>query len=243
MMVVTIHAASLSGFSNLSPDMDISLTNTGSLDWAIWDANSDTAFAEKVTTNIKSGGPGVISSITAVAGDGSVRGASDGLQTFTYVDGVSPTSQFNSTIGMTINNSLGSIGPGVQLSVTGDSSLMYQVDIWTTGFRSVGEMTASLNGADDVVLYTDEFGTNGATAKVGQLFTFYFQPDSNSDLLNLSFVTSAVNASDANFAHVGIQAVAVTVVPEPHTTALLLGASAVVLAVSLRRRRASGTSC
>lgn len=103
----------------------------------------------------------------------------------------------------------------------------YRVDVWATGFRSTGVMTASLEGADDVVLNSQAYEVE----KEGTLFSFTFRPDDDADLLTLSYV---MTASTGGSSHAGIQAVTVSAIPEP--SAALLSISGPGLAL-LRRRR------
>jgi hypothetical protein len=69
---------------------------------------------------------------------------------------------------------------------------------------------------------------NGAF-KESNLFTFTFRPDSELDLLNLSFMLDSKSTTNGGTnAHVGIQAVTISAVPEPSTSLLLLGAGVVL---------------
>jgi hypothetical protein len=234
------YAAVLTGSVNVNPPTSVNLTTDGSLDWAIWNTTSSTALASIGATNAKSGEPSLFSAITPYAttavATNFVRGVGGATQLYSYTDGISPTSQTNSALGFVANSTLATAGRGVQLSITGDPAQVYRVDIWTVGFAGQGEMRASLNGATPVTLLSEIFGTSG-TNKASNLFTFEFQPDSVSDLLNVSFHLRA-NDIGAN-GHVGIQAITVTAVPEPAALALTLGG----LGLVLMRTRARSREC
>ena len=225
-------SATLVGSVDSNPAMGVNLTTEGTLDWAIWNSTSSGTTASKAPTNTKVTGLGLISNVTPVSG-GSVRGASAGTQTFTYVDGTSPTAQTNATFGLALNSQLSTIGAGVHLSITGNPALAYKVNIWTTGFRATGQMTASLAGAADVVLSGDAF----ASTKVPELYSFTFQPDLASDTLNIDYVITALPDFDTGSGHIGFQAVTVSVVPEPTTIAMLLGGLGLLIGFQRARRR------
>ena len=234
--VLSLQAATLSGTAFQIAEQGVNLTTEGTLDWALWDSTTSTAVSSKDFTNSQNGGAGIISAITAVDGNGtytSVRGVTGASQTYTYTDGTSPVSQTDATAGFVINSKLDSLNIGVGLTISGAVGQMYEVDIWTSGFRSRGELTASLNGASDIVLLSRIFGDVGAS-KESSRFTISFMPDSESDVLNLSYLMVGDSGTSA---HTGIQAVAVRAVPEPSTFALLLGAAGMLAAINRRSRR------
>ena len=208
---------------------DVDLAASGTLDWAIWNTTSSTPVSSLAPTNTKDGGAGLIGDLFGVGGSaGNVRGFGGVDDTFySYTDGTSPETLSNATQGFVGNASLDSLGSGVTLSITGDPLQPLRVDIWTSGFRATGEMTVSLNGVADPVVLTASFGAD----KTPALFSFVFQPDVLSDVLGISFVMTEDTGSSA---HIGIQAVAISPVPEPTVTTLLLGGLAVF---ALRRRR------
>lgn len=232
-LAVPAQAAILTGSAITEPEIGVDLTDLGTVDWALWNTTDAASVGSHVATNTKSGGADIISAITAVGGSGSVRGVSGAVQTYSYTDGTSPATATDATSGFVINSQLDSMGAGITLSITGSSSQLYVVDIWTAGFRARGDLTASLSGADDVVLSSRTFGDVGV-AKESSRFTISFQPDSDTDLLNLSFLMSADTGSNA---HVGIQAITVTAVPEPSSYAFLLGLVGFGFALNGMRRR------
>jgi MYXO-CTERM domain-containing protein len=139
-------------------------------------------------------------------------------QTYTYSNGNSPTTLTNSILGGIINSSL-SLNQGVQLNITGNPSQVYTVNIWGTGVNATGTMTATLNGTSPVSLTSQAF-----TTRVADQFTFSFQPDSVSDLLNIKFVTTATSGISP---FVGIQAVAIAPAAAPMNPTLATSVSSV----------------
>jgi hypothetical protein len=225
------YSAVLTGSVNIDPPLGVNLTTSGSLDWAIWNTTSSTALSERAPTNTKSDGAGLIGDISGLGGSsGSVRGYGGAEQTYSYTDGVSPETLTDSTQGFVGNATLDSVGAGVTLTIVGDPFQPLRVDIWTTGFRATGELTASLEGAANVVLLSSY-----EADKVPALFSFVFQPDEISDVLTISYIMT-VDAGTS--AHVGIQAIAVSAVPEPSAALLLAGG--LIAVVVFRRRGQAG---
>jgi hypothetical protein len=233
------YAAILSGVVNIDPASPVTLTSADTLDWSIWNTTASSGVASISATNKRAGGAGLISAITPFAtttvATNFVRGVGGAIEQFSYTDGTNPFSQTNATLGFVANSTLATAGRGVQLSVTGNTAQSYRVDVWTVGFAGQGEMRASLNNASTVILTSEAFGTNGSS-KASNLFSFTFTPDSNSDLLSISFhlMSTGIGASG----HVGIQAVTVSAiaVPEPTTYAVLLGIGGLAFAMAKRLR-------
>lgn len=235
-----MEAAVLSGTVNTSPGSTVNLSTDGGLNWALWSVTSDTLTStttnSRASTNHKSGGPaeggaGYISGISAVGGTSQVRGSTSlPAITYTYSDGSSPASLSPAAKQGTIFNSKfdDTTGVGLSLTVTGDPSQLYRVNVWATGYSGVGQITATLNNATEVQLLSQTFDNT----KQPVLFTFEFQPDSAADLLHLSYILHTDGG--LNSSHIEIQAVTVTVIPEPSSLAVagLFGGLALV-----RRRR------
>jgi hypothetical protein len=227
--------ASLTGTVNTAPGTAVNLTNDGSVNWAIWNYSSATDTATVAPSNTKgtpptSGQAGFISSVTAVT-TGNVRGGTVGSATFTYSNGATPVNFPAAATGLIFDATLNTTGEGIRLAVTGSTALTYRVNVWATGFDAIGTMTASLAGFSDVVLSSQTYGTG---AKEPTLFSFIFQPTSATDLLNLRYVMTDAGTSNAS-SHVGIQAVTVSVIPEPSSSMALLGG--VGMLACIRRRR------
>lgn len=221
--------AVLTGSVTQYATVDVDLTASGTLDWAIWNTTSSSSVSSRAPTNIKDGGAGLIGDLFGVGGSsGSVRGFGGVDDTFySYTDGTSPETLSDATQGFVGNASLDSLGSGVTLSISGDPLQPLRVDIWTTGFRATGEMTVTLNGVAEPLVLSATFGAD----KTPALFRFVFQPDTVSDVLGISYVVTEDTGSSA---HIGIQAVAISPVPEPTVVTLLLGGLGVL---GLRRRR------
>jgi hypothetical protein len=221
------HSAVLTGSLNTTPAASVNLTTAGTYDWAIWNISTSLS-TPRLPTNTKNGGPQAISAISAVGG-GSVRGYTQvPTELYSYTDGKnSPTTLTNSTQNFAANSDLDTLGRGVSLTITGDPTKLYQVDVWTSGFNATGTLTAALSGATTYSASNSYGGT-----KTPALFTFFFQPNSVTDLLNIQYV---LTSDDGTSAHVGIQAVTIAVVPEPSSLVLLAGGLGMI---ALRRRRA-----
>jgi hypothetical protein len=222
------HAAVLTGSLNATPPASVNLTTAGTVDWAIWNLSSSLS-TPRLPTNYKSGGPRAVSAISAVGG-GSIRGYTQvPTELYSYTDGAnSPTTLTNSTQNFAANSDLDTLGRGVSLTITGDPAQLYKVDVWTSGFNATGTLTANLTGATS---YSD-FNSYGAS-KTPALYSFTFQPNSASDLLTIQYVMTADLGSSA---HVGIQAVTISAIPEPSTLVLLVGALGALASVQRRRR-------
>jgi hypothetical protein len=221
------YSAVLIGELDVTPPSSVNLTTAGTLDWAIWNIGT-TSITPRLPSNTKKDGLGAISAISPVGG-GSVRGYSQlPTELYSYTDGTNPTTLTSSTQNFASNSVLDSVGHGVSLTITGDPTQMYKVDIWTSGFNAIGTLTATLNGA---TTYSDS-NSYGAL-KTPAVYSFIFQPDSAEDLLTIEYVMTTDNG---NSAHVGIQAVTISAIPEPAATVLLVGGLG-ALACGRRPRR------
>jgi len=245
----TGHAAVLLGSVNTTPGNTtagtaIDLTATGTTNWAAWDIQASAgATTPRAPTNtlgpaLSPGTAGYISALTGVGGaTGNLQGSATlGSGFFNYTNGVSPVSLGAAAkFGTAFNTTLDTVGTGMSFTVTGDPTKVYRVSVWATGFNGQGTLIASLNGATNIQLATQTF-VNG---KAPVLFTFDFQPDSATDLLNLSYTltTDTPNGSGTtgSNSHVAIQAVTVSVIPEPSSALALVGGLGML---GFRRRRA-----
>jgi hypothetical protein len=228
-------AALLTGTVNTSLSSPQDISAAGTLDWAIWNNTNTATGTSFAPTNVKLTSPGLISNITSATAD-AVRGVGSLTQTFSYTDGTSPNTLTNSTMGGIISNGIGVANTGPKFTVTGNPGTEYIVSIWGSGGNgsAVGILTASLNGAPDVVLSSQAY-----TARNGTLFTIHFKPDLVTDLLNIKYLVSPATVGNNQFT--AIQAVAVSAVPEPSSIALGVGGLAIVFGKRLwRNRRTAG---
>jgi len=248
-MPAAIHGAVLTGSVNTDPghltsETAVDLTASGTRNWVAWDFRSGDGTAPTRAPSNTIGpalAPGTASYVSGLTGVGGATGNLQGSGTlgatfFTYSNGVDPTSLSPAVkIGTAFNSTLDTTGTGMSFTVTGDPSQLYRVSVWATGFNGQGTLTASLNGATSLPLVTQTF-VNG---KAPVLFTIDFQPDSATDLLNLSYLltTDTANGSGTTGknSHVAIQAVTVEAIPEPSAAMVLAGALGLL---GLRRRRA-----
>lgn len=245
----TGHGALLLGSVNTSPGTTtagtaVDLTATGTTNWAAWDIQASAgATTPRAPSNtfgpaLSPGTAGYISALTGVGGTtGNLQGSATlGSGFFNYTNGTSPVSLGTAAkFGTAFNTALDSVDTGMRFTVTGDPLNVYRVSVWATGFNGQGTLVASLNGATNIHLATQTF-VNG---KAPVLFTFDFQPDSATDLLNLSYTltTDTPNGSGTtgSNSHVAIQAVTVAIIPEASSAMVFIGGLGML---SFLRRRA-----
>jgi hypothetical protein len=245
LVATSARAATLSGSVGGSsdapnPGLSANLTTTGNVDWAIWnDSTGSPGNASFAPTNQKSGGTLGISAITPVTVSGqssstTVRGSTSTTGTlFTYTDGTTTTAATNVMSDLVFNNDLNQVGSGVKFTLAGEPGQLLQLDIWAGGFTATGLLTVTLNDATTLTLTSQAYNANG-TPKGATLFTVLYQPDSISDLLNVSYIASA---STNTSGHVAIQAVSISTVPEPGVGGLW-GGIGMILGAGIRWRRA-----
>lgn len=135
---------------------------------------------------------------------------------------VRPTGLFNST--------LGTAGTGVRMNLGGFTS-QTQIQIWTFGYQSTGIFEIFVNGATTSIYSQEVVVTNPVNGKYAQLFTLDYTPANSSEYLDIAYT---MTVADGSFSHVGIQAIAVSPIPEPAAVSLLGIAGALGF---IRRRR------
>ncbi len=247
---VASEAAVLVGYVNMSPTTAVNLTSVGSVNWATWnyvsgDSGASIAPSDKKNVGLVSGNAGFIGSAARVgsASNTTIRGGNASTMRFSYTDGTTTTTPVsNQATKMVFPNALDSANQGVSLTVTGDVGQTYLVSVWAAGLSGQGKMTATLNGATTIELFSQLYGDNGGdTLKSSTLFTFEFRPDNAAHLLNLSYILSTDTPDDPlvtgvqnGNSHVGITAVAVSLIPEASTSFSLIAGLGIL---GLLRRR------
>ncbi len=211
----------------------VNLTTTGATTWAIWDDQNGTSqTAPYAATNTKNINSGLISGMSALTG--SPRGITGTFPsaTYSYTDGVSPTSN-SSVIGAVIDSNVGSVGDGVKLTITGSPGVTEMADIFVVGFDATGQLTASLS---DGTTYTNSSFTYSGSRTMSEYILTFQPPATGPSTLTVSYAVSALNGASSN---VGIQGVALSLVPEPSafTLAGIGAAMAAILVWRCRRRR------
>ncbi len=209
-------AATLSGTTTplTAPNHLTDFDAIGAIDWAYWETS-----ATSVATNQRSGAD-LISTISAVNG-GAVTGSTSAtrpITDFSFSDGTSPVAATVTNVRGAFNNGLDTAGRGVSVNVMLPTTDTYAVYLWGAAFNGTGQLTASLPGAAPFVDAT--FTGGGTSVKDSVLYTFTVTPDTANDSLNLSFILSG-DAPEPN-SHVLINGVAVSPVPEPGKSMLLL---------------------
>jgi hypothetical protein len=235
------HAATLVGnYSQTNGTTVYDLDVLGELDWAIWNktGNPDTG----APTYSLSGGT-LINDVTAFGG-GSLRGTSATTTADFSYDGGS--TQRSNVTGI-FNTQLQTDGAGLSLTVVlPTAGVSYVVSVWGSQYYTQdvldssatdsdgkgGIFTASLAGA--APYSSDELVTGNVTPKTTALYQLTATADTDGDLLTLTYVLPD-DAFSGN-AHVLLDAVAVSVIPEP-STFLLLGLGLASLFYSRSRDR------
>jgi len=218
----------------------INISNTGSTNWAVWDNRSgsgtSTPAAPFATKAAGIDTFGTIGNIIGVAST-NTRG-SDSVtsalypNTFTWSGG---------SAGLTGDGRLSGIFPsdvdelnaGVSVSITSLAPLpdgqYYQINLWGSSYRGTGTFSAT-SGATTIA----QLGSSHGEAKQTELFQFAYNPGATGDSLLLSAVLTTDMASPQNSSHALIQAVSISIVPEPSVGMLLMGG---LLCLGCRRRR------
>ncbi|QNN21698.1 hypothetical protein HED60_05255 [Planctomycetales bacterium ZRK34] len=218
-------AATLTGVAQANPvsPADLTALSVGG-DWAVWTSTSNPR-ANGTPNNRKDNVTALIGDVSNILG-ANTRGVTvSSTQQISYTDGVSPTTATGVTVSGITSTALSTSGAGVELDITGDPSQGLFVRLFVAGYRKVGTLTATLNGA---TTYTDSSFSWGDD-KIGRLYLLHFQPDNVSDLLHISF-TGAGSSSNS---HVLLSAVTVAV-PTPASLPAGLG---LLSLITLRRRR------
>ncbi|WP_269524599.1 hypothetical protein [Coraliomargarita parva] len=222
---------------------EVDLTATGTTNWALWDIFSSSTVSDLAPTASKNTGSatgiGIMSHITPFGGT-TVRGTTsinNYTDTFTWTQSDEASNIAAPSDGLAIgafNGTLNTTGLGVTFNITDlaalSGGLYYEISVFTTSFRGTGEFNADINGTSTVT----QAGIAHDTIKDTDYFSIAYNPDSTSDVLNISFELASLISGGS--AHTAIQAVSISIVPEPSTFALIAGCLAMVW-IGLQRRR------
>ncbi|MGE9268741.1 MAG: PEP-CTERM sorting domain-containing protein [Verrucomicrobiales bacterium] len=203
----------------------------GSADWAVWDIASDTTSATLAPSDERLAST-IIQNLTAVAGDGTLRGTSSGATTkadFSWTDGTNDLVGGVANVVGIFNADLDSDGAGVNLNFVLPTLETYEVSVWLGVYNGDADLSLSL-GAETLNDSWDP-GTSGFSPKRTALYTFHVTPDAPMDVLSLSYALE--DDGTANSSHVLLGAAAIRVVPEPGALGLLVMGAL----IGVRRRR------
>lgn len=225
----------------------VDLTAAGTSDWAAWHRGNNGEVLSASPTYRMNGGIATISAITTTNPSAItepteyknvVRGTSSSnnypKNVFTWTNAVAGTAAPDHLTGIfhaTLRQSL----YGVQFSISNLPLLTegqhYRINVYGTSYNgsssitlTSGSLNATLNGASK---------GSGNNDKTTNLFAFDYNPDSASNSL---LVTLISNGTVTN-AHAPIQAVAISIIPEP-SSAILPVFGGIALATLRRRRKA-----
>ncbi len=196
----------------------VDLTSVGSTNWAAWNSRSNPDNAPSADF-FMSGATGTISEMSRTTGSG-VRGtdntATYPANVFTWTNGNDNTvPEKISGIFTTVDQT----AAGIQFSITDLPSLgngqAYHINIYASAYRGTNEITAS-NGTLDQTIS----GILKGDTKNVELYQFFYNPDDESDILTISSILSVDTGTTA---HALINAVAISVIPEPSSPLLVAG--------------------
>jgi len=225
------------------PTGSVNLSTLGTTDWAAWNtlASTGTTIAPFATKN---GGIATISNLTpAGVGGAGVRGPSSldayPASVFTWSTGDSTSSVaapadgkvsgvFSTTTGPT------SSGRGVQFTISdlptlavGQSSL---ISVMATSFRGIGTLTATATGATPI----SQTGSTLGETKNTDVFQFSYTPELGSDSIHFTYLHTP-NLTGNSASHSPLQAVTISVIPEPSSAFLTLIGG--IATLGFRRRK------
>lgn len=203
------------------------------INYAVWDPRSGTEVTSIAPTATKSGGIGTISNISNAAGSGNVRGTTN-TDPYTVSNPANTLSYGAVTNATVVGVFAPSFTPsqGVTLSLTNLAQLAggqtYRINLWGSSF----ETSSTLNLSTDLGTTLATVSTPAVTGvKPLTRWTFDYNPDDTSEVLNIALISGTTGSG--NF-HTVIQAIDISIVPEPGSAVLFFGAAA---AFMLKRRR------
>lgn len=208
---------------------DVDLTEVGTTNWAAWDVRVSSTSSSIAPTQFKESGNGTISSISPF-GDSAVRGTTSYsiyTDTFTWTtpdENSNTAAPSDGRLSGIFNSNLDTIGNGVSFNITDLATLTggqyYQINVYTSTFRGTGKFNADINGGTAIT----QLGLEHDTTKNTDYFSIAYNPDDISDSLNISY--ELFSKTTAGSSHTVIQAVGISIVPEPSCYALIAGALA-----------------
>jgi hypothetical protein len=238
-----VSAATLSIPTVTSPGSGL-LSGPSTINWAIWANNSNNTATSLAPTNTRANSTGIISAITNLGGGtNNVRSSTNTSpydsvspqNRLSYTGGTSPAAQTNVTAVGVFSTSFTS-GQGIGLTISQLAALpagqSYQINLWAAAFNADAVFLASTDGGATTSTVT--YDRPSDSGKPLNRYTFTYNPDDISEVLSLALSSTDVTTTTGANPHVVIQAVDISIVPEPSSAMLLLGAAG---ALALRRRR------
>lgn len=232
---ISANAATIAGSFSSTTASGAPLGTTGALDWRIWDTNNGAINAFPAGTvplyNEKSGAT-ALSNLTANFGTAGTGSEFLPGHTYTYSDGTLPTAETATQQGVSIAGSAADLaGSSFGFTVTTASTLQHTLTIYGAHTRIGSTITLSLTGATTNV---KTLATSG-TSTNNWIYTATFTPDTAGDVLTISYTPDGVSTDATNGGNrLRFGAAAVSAIPEPSSSLLLLGTLG---ALALRRRR------
>ncbi|WAC21782.1 PEP-CTERM sorting domain-containing protein [Luteolibacter sp. SL250] len=248
----TVHGATVTGSYTIAPN-DAStpphvMPSGPDTDWAYWTRGNGLTSGPLAATNSSFTGPRNFELSTL--NGGSLRGPANTttgapVSFFTYDNGTSPTEPdagtsttyrptgiFNSQLGPNGTGTSNPSGAGIQTTLSGFPSQSL-ISVWVYNFSAQGTFEVFINGT---LSYTETVAipsANPSDGKAAYLFSLNFTPDTTTDEVNIRYRMTDRLSTDAN-AHVGLQAITISPIPEPASLAMLLLGTGTL---GFRRRR------
>jgi hypothetical protein len=238
--------ALISGVGGGSTVTSVDLTAAGSTHWAAWNRTNTTNVSSASPNYTKTGGTGTISAITTTnssaivepaAYAATVRGTNSSTSypdspvfSWSTMDSSSSAPSFMTGIfHTTLNQDL----YGVHFSITDlpalAEGLAYRINVYATSYN--GASTLTLTSGTAFATLDGEAKSTGRT-KSTNLFEFNYNPDSPSTVLDVDLRLSGTFGDSG---HAAIQAVAISVIPEP--SASLIAFAGLGTALLYRNRK------
>jgi len=226
----TVSITELEPVSNLSGTV-YDLTALGTSDWVVY---GGTTVAPSDEMN---GGSG-IGSLTYDPNGSSVTGVTNRLTgadpSYSWTNGTnvpstSPVANLNVLVNA--NDATATMGQTFTLTIAGNTSPS-QLYLWVGAENTFFDINASLSGAPTALF--SNAGTGANSTQIG-LYRIDFTADSPTDDLTVDLVRQSTTGG--TFKQFGVQAAALTVVPEPSTFALMGIAGLAGLALMRKERR------